>query len=415
MRSVQSSLRRIRRPAICAAGMVLVLGAGGSTPAGRDRGADDRGNGARPLTVRDSIESTRLLSTSGTDPVLISPDGKSYLVVLERGDVPRNGTWVELLRGGTATLGAACRTEVIARLFSKSTAQIEDLISNIRWRDGSRHVDFLWDSGYGPPQIFDIDVHTHVRKTLTRSASRIVQYDISNDGQTIVFTAEARHDPSRSSRMERTGFAVTDQSIFSLIQRHFDGCVPWGNYETFVSSPGAVPSKIREAPHKWSSSPELLKLSPDGRYAIAVRPADDVPFGWDSYTQHIFKDYYLPGARQHAGESHLIRRYVIIDVKRNKTWPLWDAPEEPRGRVVWSPGSRRVLVGPTSLPPARADELGLSGRAVADVDVTNGTYVELQTASGGAAFGSRPVDWGSSDIVQLADAVSPDNKPTLSF
>src|SRR6202161_2894990 len=46
------------------------------------------------LTVKDTIETSQVIRPYGTDPVLVSPDGKKYLVVLERGDLARNGAWV---------------------------------------------------------------------------------------------------------------------------------------------------------------------------------------------------------------------------------------------------------------------------------------------------------------------------------
>src|SRR5256885_17273330 len=78
----------------------------------------------RPLTVADSIEATKVLRVSSVsnDAVLFSHDGARYLVVLQRGDIVRNGSWVELLSGSTASLDAASRPSVVARLLSKSTA-----------------------------------------------------------------------------------------------------------------------------------------------------------------------------------------------------------------------------------------------------------------------------------------------------
>ena len=68
----------------------------------------------KPFTVASSIETTQVLYDPGNDPVLISPDGKKFLVVLERGDIARNGSWVELLLGSTHSIEAASHARVVA-------------------------------------------------------------------------------------------------------------------------------------------------------------------------------------------------------------------------------------------------------------------------------------------------------------
>jgi dipeptidyl aminopeptidase/acylaminoacyl peptidase len=369
------------------------------------------------MTVRDAIQSTRVLYGICSDPALLSPDGKSYLVVLLHGDVARNGSWIELLSGSTASLDSAAKGQVIARLFTKSTAEATNLIKNVQWVGDNEHVAFLWDSGQGVPQVVELDLRTHVPRTLTHHGAPIVEYDISRDGRTIIFTAQVPRDRTASSRMERTGFAVTDQSIFSLLNGDLDGWTPERHYETFVSSTtDGTPRKVREPMRTWSTRPELLKLSPDGQMAIAVRPVADVPADWDLYTDHIFRDYYLPAARQHPGEPSWIRQYETIDVRRVTGHPLWDAPQNAYGGVEWSPDSRRVLVGPTFLPTAQANAVGLSGLAVAEVNAESGSFTQVPTPDDGTGDGYRPLTWVSRDVIELADATpTNDNSVKLRF
>jgi dipeptidyl aminopeptidase/acylaminoacyl peptidase len=371
----------------------------------------------RPLTLKDVIEYTRVLQGPRNDPELISPDGKRYLVVLERGDVARNGSWVELLSGSTASLDAASNGSVVARLFSTSTAEATELIKNVRWLDDSEHVAFLWDGGQRLPQVVDLDVQTHRMQTLTHHATPIVEYDISGNGQTLIFTAEDSRDPSKSSLMGRTGFAITDQSIDSLLNGNFDGWTRWLHYKTFVSSHSdRAPREVREPARIWSTSPELLKLSPDGRYAIAVRPVGDVPADWDMYTEPIFRDDYLPVVREHPGGPSWIRQYLMIDVQQATSRPLWNAPENPYAEAEWSPDSRSLLIGPTFLPAAQANAAGLSGRAVAEVNPTSGDFVQLTTPTQGSVQGYRPLAWTKRDVIELADATfSNDNSVKLKF
>jgi dipeptidyl aminopeptidase/acylaminoacyl peptidase len=339
---------------------------------------------------------------------LISRNGKRYLVVFQRGDVARNGSWVEVLSGSTASLDAASRATVVARLFSKSTALVTDLVKNVRWLDDNEHVAFLWDDGAGLPQVIVIDIRSHQIRRLTHHPALIEIYDISRDGQTIIYTARGMRSSSRVPEMRRNGFAITGQSIGSLLSGELDGWTPWLHHETFVSSTRTGFSrKVKEPLHKWLLPPYLLNISPNGRYAIAVRPAGDVPADWDKYTEHIFRDVYLPPVRQHPGDPHAIRQYYIVDTLRAVARPLWNAPENPYGGVVWSPDSRSFIVGPTFLPTKEADKPGLAGWAVAEVDVTTGMYVQVPLPPDLSPTDYRPLSWQPDGVIEFTDTEEP--------
>jgi hypothetical protein len=356
----------------------------------------------RPLTVKDSIETARVVNDYGSDPILISPRGDRYVLVLERGDLKRNGSWVELFAGRTTSLEAASRIERVARLFTKSTAS--DLIKNVQWLSDDEHVTFLWDPGGDLPQVFEADVLTHRVEQRTHHPTKIVLYDTSQDGRTILFVAESPHNRSADSDLEREGFAVTNQSIFSLLQGRLDGWTPWQHYQTFVSGPGAQPRRILEPDNSWMVPPELLRLSPDGRFAVMVRPAVAVPPDWDKYTDHLFKDIYLAGARRDPGGLNAVRQYFLLDLRHAKAQPLWSAPENPGGGVLWSPRGDRFAVGPTFLPTAVANERGLSGRAVVVVDASSRRFVELPLEGALPERALRPRRWSDANILEIGDA-----------
>lgn len=371
----------------------------------------------RPFTVVDSIEATNVLLARENDPALVSPDKKRYLVVLQRGDVARNGSWVELLSGSLVSVEVAAKAKVICRLFTKSTAQARDLIKNVRWLGDSRHVVFMWDDGQGLPRIVSVDVRNSRRQTLVRHPTSIVRYDVSPDGQTIVYIAQSPRDTLKNEAVNRKGFAVGAQSIWPILRGEFDGSTPSPDYETFIfQRPEGRLRKIPQAKVVWSTTPELLQLSHDGRFAVTVRPVRDVPRSWDAYTEHLFSDVYLPAARANPDGPNFIRQYFIIDVERATMRPLWNAPENPSGEEAWSPSSRQLVIGPTFAPASQATPDGLAGKAVVAVDVTTGRYECLPLQASSRRSDYRPVRWGENGVIEITDdTTSAQDRTTLSF
>ncbi len=246
----------------------------------------------KPFTVADSIEATEVLQGP-----LMSNDGQRYIVVLHHGDIARNGSWIELLYGSIRSANTTCKPSVVARLFSTSTVGARDLIKDVRWLDDNEHVTFLWASGKMPASIVAVNVRTRQVKTLVSHSTPIAAYDISHDGQVIVFVAEAQRNASNEDALAQKGFVVAEQSLESILQRNYDGWTRRAHYETFVlNCADGITHIVREANSVWGVGPELLKLSPDARYAVAVEPSRSVPASWNEYTEHILRDDYIPAA-----------------------------------------------------------------------------------------------------------------------
>lgn len=346
-----------------------------------------------PFTVRDSIQTRQLLYQYGSSPVSISPDGTRYLLVLEQGDIPRNGTWVQLVSGLTTSIQAARRWKTIARMFSRSTAPLQDLIKDVRWSTDSSHIIFLWDDGEHPQRIVTVNVATGRTRTICAYSTPIAIYDISRDGRTLIFMAQGKHDLARESELERTGFAVTEQSLRSILEGNFDGWTPYLHYDTFVRS-GASESlrKVHESEDAWFLPPLLLRISPNGHYALSVQPARNAPVDWDNYTNYLFKHDYLPAARMDPSGPNLIEKYSVIDIADSGAHALWDAPVNLSAKTLWSPDGASLIIGPTFLPIRSANSLGLAGEAVVEVNVVTGKFASIPVPhSAGVSY--APTRW----------------------
>jgi len=370
----------------------------------------------RPFTVVDSIEATQVLHDRANGPALISPNEKRYLVVLQRGDVGRNGSWVELLSGSLSSVASAAKPHIVSRLFTKSKAPARDLIRNVRWLADNRHVVFMWDDDIERRRIVSVDVLTHRMETLVQHPNPMMMYDISRDGRTIVFIAQSPRDTRENAALERNGFSIGGETIWTILRGDFTSA-SIDHYETFVyhRREGRL-RKIKEAKIGWPIPPERLQMSPDGRFALTVRPVRNVPRSWDAYTEHVFKDVYLPAARENPDGPNFIRQYCIIDLKEDTIRQLWSAPENPVGNEVWSPSSSELVIGPTFLPVSQASPAGFAGKAIVAVDVLTGQYehLPLPENSGGATY--RPVRWSKDGIIKIAEAsASPQENADLNF
>src|SRR5688572_3033620 len=84
----------------------------------------------RRLTVSDTIETVRIMSTAvrysadstGWTPrrIYVSPDARRYALMLVRGDVGRDGNWMELMSGELGSLAEAASIRRVAQFFTKA-------------------------------------------------------------------------------------------------------------------------------------------------------------------------------------------------------------------------------------------------------------------------------------------------------
>lgn len=352
---------------------------------------------AKPLTVADDIAFHRIVTGYST-PALVSPDGRWYLLVLQSGDLARNGSWLEFYRGGLDTIASATPVR-FARLFTTSTEEAMDLAKDIRWAADSRHISFVWDDGKIPGVVQEIDTETGKAVTLARATEPISEYSIDASGREVYYTV-GKEDALPA--ICRQGGPITTETSDDLLACYADRHRPPSSYETYVAEAGSSkPRRVSEPSIKWVATPEMLVASPDGRFAVAVRPSPEAPAAWDGYRDHILKEY-LESARADPSGPRLLRHLELIDARGARSKSLWDAPHNPYSNAVWSPDSKFVVVGPTFLPLPTSDEAGLTGKAVAVIDVTTGSYSVLPIKQH-LPEGFQPIRW-TKDGIELGDA-----------
>ena len=382
--------------------------------------ANQEASKRRPLTVEAALGMRQVLAHLDGEPVSMSPDGTRYVVRLVRDDVARGGVLLEVMSGRVDTFAHAGTIETIATLFTTAESDwltgrlptIHPAMSHLVWLDNER-VAFLWNDGRSPTQILTVNVRSKQVSLATSHVTSVQAFTSGGGGGSFIYLASPELGAEYQKRMVammREGFAMPGpNAIETVLAGRFDGFIPWNNYEVFVAQRSGFARKV--SCHKihcgWlRETPE--RFSPDGRYSIFTHaPAAALSEEWHGYASaELRKD--LAIAQLDATDldrAARIGHLGLLDVDRGEMRPLWDVPRTiylPQTSVVWSPDSRRVLIGPTFLPLAQADAAGLAGTAVADVDVRTGRFRSLPIPPD--QIGKvRPVTWSSGGIVELSD------------
>jgi dipeptidyl aminopeptidase/acylaminoacyl peptidase len=363
--------------------------------------------GKRRFTVEDSIALNRVVRSQGPgNPVLISPDARRFLVIVQRGDIARNGVWIEFLAGAAESIHTAQQARVVTRLFSISTAT--DVIQSVHWLNDSKHVVFLWDPGKEPVGVRMLDATNGSVTTLVQTSNPVVRYDTSSDGNIVVYMtgASPASGACKKSVDFSKGLVLAEQPIWTLLNDcSIDSAQ---HYDTFVLNRAkGTQFRLHEPRVAWGTSVISLAVSPDGQFAITSRPVSSAPSNWDQYTNHLFRDVFLAALRRDSSAPSLVFQYFIIDIKARLMRPLWDAPENTAGALLWSKDSKSIVLGPTFLPISAADKLALEGQAVAEVDVATGHFSKIPLPENRRNADRRPMRWVSDQVVEIGNAWAP--------
>jgi hypothetical protein len=348
-----------------------------------------------PLTPEAAIETTRVLEdvdvlTGGSSPVSISPDHRAIVIRLVRGDIQTDTVMMTVLGGALDSTGTVSSLHTVAVLHSSGLGAKDSIIgpwvnsnqiyNRIAWLD-AHHVAFIWSDPQGVNQVVSLDLDSGHITPRTHHSTQVMNFAIGNDGS-ILYAAQAPHDPGSSQPLLRSGFVVPDQSDFyGLLRGYLDGTslfdLYWNNNWYLQRSPSTEPLQIEIEGHDQNCAPfSLLKISPDSRYALVSASGFDVPNSWSKYKGEFQRPIVDAIAGRSTFAARSVASYFVLDLQSLSTRRLWNAPQN-IDDVSWGPDSRKVLIIGTYLPIEDHDEVGRAGNAAAVVDIVNGTYEKL--------------------------------------
>lgn len=390
--------------------------------------ASSRFSAANPLTVAEAIETIRPMTDERMNAVFVSPSGRHYVMLLIRGDVGRDGLWSELISGDLASLDAAT-PRVVARLFTRGLGSTNGLGSiegspaltapshNVpKWLDDD-HVVFLWDNSNGANQLVLVQLSTGAVKYLTDERNDVLGFGVGSNG-TVSYDVLQSVDNEAAAKGLQDGFSVQSPDAIALLGGYGDGTssIDFGMCKRFVlrvsgDTGRAIPiensrifCQLSFFSYFGKASPTLF--SPDGSKVLINVTTSTAPSDWRAYKDQSLQTF----IKQHRDSPHslyaqVLNSLAVADTRTGVSSPLWNAPQfsiqsPPIPNFAWSPDSRSIVIGPTFLPPRTLSEQGLSGLAVAQVNISNGQFVQLPILSEDA-LSLISIRWNSPAGVEL--------------
>jgi hypothetical protein len=347
-------------------------------------------------SIKDSIElsyfmlprdfDVAMIAVEAARPVL-SPDGKLFYVITERGNVSENINVTELrvyavadvvnaLKSSGATAPAP-RAAHIAR--SRVPMSMDAGIKNVSWVEDSSALLFLEYGIDVPAQVKRLDVRgkTGTVETLSNAPAGVRRYRM--EGEKLIYGAWMSLKQGDVSAAVRFPFSYIREEEWGLILgnitptnavfiRHPDGTMVQASRETRAVEVDPV-------------------LSPDGRWAVlkkwGVNEAE-LP-GWA-------KDKIRDSGQRPVAVDHLYLRNLSESVDKERylavSGTIFKFVSKPS--VLWSPDSRRVILTNAVMPGAKGVAEVVSAPALIELDVLSGEARKIGEMPGRTSANGYP-------------------------
>ena len=318
--------------------------------------ADEHPAAKRPVTVRDTIEITELadrryfLGGAPEYPVAIfSPDRKRFLIRLKQGSVERNVVEYRLVLYDSEQALASPQGEVLLRMSSTSN---REAIQQVRWLNNTT-ITFLGEDPGKLPAVYEFNVDSKRLTRLTNHSTAVVSYDISRDGEQLIFeTAPKRKRISESEEALRDGVVITSQTVNELLDDGTERDDPIIDRELFVQGQNKKENRV----HSFDFLTEYLplSLSPDGRFAVLPVYVSAIPEAWANYEDEVLRPYIVQ--KRKPGTMSNVVQYMLVDIAQATMRPLLDAPVRwSDEEIAWPSAGDSVIVTGTFLPFGTAE------------------------------------------------------------
>jgi dipeptidyl aminopeptidase/acylaminoacyl peptidase len=315
--------------------------------------------GARPISVADAIEMTKLADESyflgGPGTVAhFSPDGKKFVIVVRKGNVEQDTNEYSVLLYRVSAAFDAPKADVLLTMSTSSAYR--GAISQLRWFDNDT-LSFLGETPTEGSQVYTFNISARVLRKITHHPTSIQTYDMTRDGREFIFSADAPA-VTTTDKERRSGIIITTQPLYALLAGD-----PYPDPELFLQRAGDGVVQIPVNGRINFTGP--ISISPNGRYAVIATWPRFVPAEWAGYQDATIKERI---SSHFQGSLSPIPTYLLLDTDHVSLVPLVNAPMRNFNKFVWAPDSKSIFLK-TYLPLDVQDPVEREMRSKAEASI----------------------------------------------
>jgi len=296
----------------------------------------------RPITVADCVGMAKLevLDDLPGVPLIarFSPDGRRFVVVLEKANIEQDTNDFSLLLYRTGDVFRASKPEVLLR---RSSSSYRDAITKVRWLHDNETLVFLAEDLAKASQIFEFNVRTRILTQLTHHDTAITNYDITPDGRNIVFVANPAEGKGDYPQLGPSkGIVIAGQDLYDVLTGDYSGTK---GKQLFWQEWGHSARFIPVGPEYFIAG-YLASVSPNGQYIVLpvqIRDAQSHS-GWANYEDSLLQQFFA--ANIPNGTVSPLQQLLLIDTKALSVVPLLDAPVRGRAEVTWARDGESIFL-----------------------------------------------------------------------
>ncbi len=319
-------------------------------------------------SVTDVVEFTRLVAPMSSDEAQlrrqVSPDGSQAFIVTRKANTRTDRNRYEImlldLRPQRLEQGQYAPPVVVATL----EPEVDDFagyssVGDLRWA-GNRTILFrgrLRDALY---QVFAVDTVTRALTQLTFSATDVVNYEVTENLQVVLYRARVHNPPLKDGRRS---VVVGNQSFRSVTHGQDIVAAQVKKFQYYVAEKGSArhPRALGEVVDDYTPFP-IMSLSPDGQWALLPHSEPLRQAAWTRdypLVARVSKKYGFSQSIDPLGyfsrpESYAPMRLLAYRVADGSTQAVLDAPEggTPKDlpRLLWQSDSQSVVFAGTHIP-----------------------------------------------------------------
>jgi dipeptidyl aminopeptidase/acylaminoacyl peptidase len=309
-------------------------------------------------------ESDDLTGEIGVDVVgSYSPNGKMVVVVLRKGNLLQNTNDFSIV---LFELGKDDSPKH-DNLLTMSSSSNRDAIKHVKWLNDNETIAFLGENRGEMPQVYTLNVRTLRLEKITNHPTGLSSYDISSNGERIVFTTDRPvRQLKQMEKVKRNGVVINGGNLFEFCPT--DCVSPRGEEDLYFQHREQQP--VRAAVGDTDvilRGSDHVSISPDGRFAIVVGWAREFPSYWADYRDKSVHDAVSEVRSAHSMVR--LKRYLLLDMTQQSVRPLLDTPMVHFDPVAWAPDGRSLFIRGTYLPLEEEDSPELRAREIEKYDV----------------------------------------------